>query len=146
MGSIPGRVGVNGPEISFTFTAAGQDSGVLGVIPAVSAKYPPLRLWPYGWEKFSFQLLGTGTGYAITVYGTFDQDTAAGNANNWFTLPGNPVDTGIASWSNPMIAGNVNASALEVRTKLLAVRATSDLALGSSSVTGTITLSVGVSS
>ena len=146
MGSIPGRVGVNGPEITFTFTAAGQDSGVLGVIPAVSAKYPPLRLWPYGWEKFSFQLIGSGTGYAVTVYGTFDQDTAAGNASNWFTLPGNAVDSGIAAWANPLIAGNPNASALEVKSKLLAVRATSALALGESAVTGSVTILVGVSS
>lgn len=144
MGSIPGRIGVNGALVAYTFTAAGQDTGVIGVEPAPNAYYPPIRLWPYGWEKFSFQLAGSGTGYAITVYGTYDMATAAGTASNWFTLPGNAVDAGVAAWANPMIAGNPNAMALEVKAKLVAVRAVSALAVGSSNVTGSIELLYGV--
>lgn len=142
MGSIAGRAGNNGAILGFPFTAAGQDSLVIGVKAQPSAQvnqYPAQRIWPVGWEKFSFQLTGTGTGYSIKVYGTFDQQTALGNANEWFLLPGNAVDSSQGNWANPMLSGVENASVLNVKAPLLAIRATSDNAPGQTA-SGTINL------
>lgn len=130
MGSIPGRVGVIAPK-EYTFTAAGQDSGPVGVYPG-GGRLPFIRLWPLGWEKFSFQVIGPGTGYAITVWGTYDIATAEGNGTAWFQLPGNSEDSTSAggTWSNPLLSDNPNNYALEVKAKLRAVRFTSANSLG----------------
>jgi hypothetical protein len=112
------------------------------VNPPASAQYPSIRIWPIGWKDFQFQLIGTGTGYAVTVYGTFDQNTADGNATNWFQLPGAPTDATSAQWSNPMYSldqNNGNASMLVVKAPLLAVRAVSSAAFGNTP-TGDISL------
>jgi hypothetical protein len=139
MGSVNGRVGNTGSIVGFTFTAAGQDSGVVGVNPAASAQYPPIRLWPVGWEKFTFQVTGTGTNYAITVYGTFDANTANGvaGAAEWYELPGTPTDSTIAQWQNPMLSNVPGANAFQCKAPLLAVRATSAATPGNT-VTGTV--------
>jgi hypothetical protein len=114
-------------------------------MPPVSAYYTaPRRLWPVGWEKFSFQLTGTGTGYAVTVYGTFDYQTSIGNGTEWFVLPGNSTDATVAQWSNPLQSGPTSC-ALNVKAPLLAVRATSASAVGFTA-TGTVTLQMLVTS
>jgi hypothetical protein len=134
MGSIPGRVGVVAPE-AYTFTAAGQDSGPVGVYPG-GGRLPFIRLWPFGWEKFRFQIIGPGTGYAVTVWGTYDILTAEGSGTAWFQLPGRPEDATAAggTWSNPLLSDNPNNYALEVKAGLRAVRFTSTNALGATAV------------
>lgn len=139
MGSISGRVGNNGAVVGYTFTAAGQDSGVIGVLPADNNYTPAKRLWPVGWEKFGLQLTGSGTGYSITVYGTFDQATALGEAEEWFILPGNSADATQGQWANPMLSGVNTANSLAVKAPLLALRATADNAPGQTA-SGTVNL------
>lgn len=144
MGSIQGRAGNTGAIAGFTFTGPGQDSGVIGVFPPPSAQYPHMRIWPIGWEKFSFQLTGAGTGYAITVYGTIDQATSFGQASNWFILPGEAVDSASGQWANPLLSpdttgGQPIANALDCKSRLLALRATSAAAPGFTAA-GSITL------
>ena len=128
MGSAVGRVGSFGGFKLYDFTGAGQDSG---------SKL--FKIMGVGWGTFGFQLIGNGTGMAITVYGTWDNDTANGLANNWFPLPAPSVESGAPQWSNPLIAGQVNNSALFVKATPIAIRATSEAYLGQTP-TGTATL------
>lgn len=144
MGSISGRSGNNGATLGFTFDSTHLDSGVIGVMAQPAAQvnqYPAQRLWPIGWEKFTFQLTGTGTGFSILVYGTIDQQTALGLANEWFVLPGNPIDNGQGQWANPMLSQVNTASALSVKAPLLAVRAVASTAPGGA-ITGSIKFNV----
>lgn len=71
-----------------TFTAAGQDTGALGF-----DEVPPF------YKERNFQIVGTGAGFSVMLYGTFDQNTATGvaGANEWFPLPAS-----INGTANPM--------------------------------------------
>lgn len=91
--------------------------------------------------------MGSGTGYAVTVWGTYDINTAEGNGNEWFQLPGNSIDSTTAggAWANPLLSDNTGMRALEVRAKLRAVKFTSDNALDTTA-TGTVSVLYAVSS
>jgi hypothetical protein len=143
MGSSITSVGSKGGKPLFTFTAAGQDTGsFMAHIPrAVPGQpipiiQPGLRECPR-WSKWMFQLTGTGTGYAVTMYGTIDEPTArneAGNGGYWFPLPAPSSETvGDAfAWTNPLTVG----TALYVHAILVGVRAVS----GVGPITGTVEL------
>ena len=70
------------------FTAAGQDTGAIGF-----NEVPPY------YKDRNFQLVGSGTGYSVQLFGTFDQNTATGvpGASEWFPLPASLNGT-----ANPM--------------------------------------------
>jgi hypothetical protein len=126
MGSSITSVGGAGGKPVFTFTASGQDSGVLPIVSECSR-----------WPKWMFQLVGAGTGYSVTLYGTIDTVTAyqdfpaaqqpvnnyGSTGNEWFPLPAPSVEVGgdAFTWTNPLTLGN----ALYVTAPLVAVRAVS---------------------
>lgn len=126
MGSNKTTVGNVAGVPAVTFTAAGQDSG------------PLLFNVCSGWEKWVFQLTGSGTGYSVTIYGTLDRDTATGASASpqWFALPGN-VSEANPVWSNPLTAVN---PALFSNAPLVAVKAVSAALPGG--VTGSVTLQI----
>jgi len=126
MGSNKTTVGNAAGVSAATFTAAGQDSG------------PLLFNVCTGYEKWVFQLTGSGTGYAVTIYGTLDRDTAAGTAvtPQWFALPGQSSEASPA-WTNPL---TMDSPALAVNAPLVAVRAVSSALPGGES--GSVTLQI----
>lgn len=125
--SIPGRTGVIQPFVGMTFTAAGQTSPIIGVTPG-GGRLPFVRMWPLGWEKFTFQLRGSGTGYAITAFGTIDMATAEGNGNAWQTIPGAAIDATQAGgvWANPMLTDNPDYITLNNKAPWRAIKFVSD--------------------
>jgi hypothetical protein len=87
-----------------------------------------------GFTKWTFQLLGGGTGYSITLYGTSDP-VALGQwrssfnplapkyalpASSWFILPGPAEQTGTGTIANPITA---TAPSFQFSGSLLGVRA-----------------------
>jgi hypothetical protein len=140
MGSVVGRVGNKGGYPLFDFTEAGQDTGALlyGIIGI-------------GWKDFLFQLIGAGTGLAVTLYGTIHEPTALGLINpatsapyaEWFVLPA-PSTEASAQWNNPISPGPTTC-ANYVKAPILAVRATSAALLGATPA-GTSSLIVFVTS
>jgi len=139
MGSSITSVGSAGGKPVFTFTASGQDSGVLPLVTECSR-----------WPKWMFQVVGAGLGYNITLYGTIDTVTAYQNfppeqrpvndygstGNEWFPLPAPSVEAGF-QWSNPIY--KPDNSALYVTAPLVAVRAVSGTVIGGT-ISGTVTL------
>lgn len=139
MGSSITSVGSAGGKPVFTFTAAGQDTGVLPLMTECSR-----------WPKWMFQVVGSGTDFSITIYGTIDPVTAyqdfpldqqppnnyGSTGSEWFPLPAPAVESGFA-WSNPVF--KPNNSALYVTAPLVAVRAVSDVTIGGT-ITGSVTL------
>ena len=119
MGSNVVTVGNNGGKNVFTFTSAGQDTGPLMFTECSR------------WSKWLFQLIGSGQNYAITVFGTIDQNTASGAINpatglpyaEWFELP-SPSTEATSSWNNPLLTG-AQTCALYCNVPLVAIRATS---------------------
>lgn len=105
-------------------TIGGSDSG-------------PIMWEGIGFSKWGFQILGGGTGYSVSVYGTLDPvlfkylDTpgTAGTpqalalivpASSWFLLPAPSSETGTGADANPMVAANPTMLASR---PLVAVRA-----------------------
>ena len=137
MGSNIVSVGSRAGKPIFTFTAGGEDTGSLMAVPPGTP-----GLWECSrWTKWMFQLVGTGTGYSVTMYGTIDTATAynePGNGHFWFELPAPSTESGGGDafvWSNPLTLG-VGTSALYVQAPLVAVRAVS----AAGAVTGTVEL------
>jgi hypothetical protein len=138
MGSSITSVGSAGGKPVFTFTASGQDTGVLPLMNECSR-----------WPKWMFQVVGAGTGYTVTLYGTIDTVTAyqdfpldqqpvnnyGSTGNEWFPLPAPSVEAGF-QWTNPLTTGN----ALYTTAPLVAVRAVSSTTIGFPGVTGEVTL------
>jgi hypothetical protein len=142
MGSNLVSVGNRAGKSVFTFAAAGVDTGSL-MAPVANGGILLAGLRECArWTKWMFQLTGTGTGYAVTVYGTIDVDTAynePGNGGFWFELPAPSVEAGggdAFTWSNPLTLG-VGTSALYVNAPIVAIRAVS-----AGTVTGTVNLLV----
>lgn len=124
----PVSVGNRAGKPVYSFTAAGQDSGVLSLKEAARS------------QKWMFQLTGTGTGYQVTLYGTIDQATGynePGNNAEWFELPSPSVESGFA-WANPLMIAP-GRRACYVNAPLVAVRAVSDNAPGATA-SGTVEL------
>lgn len=126
MGSSNTTVGNQAGKPLMTFTAAGQDTGSLLYNEATS------------YSKWGFQLTGTGTGYLITLYGTFDRDTAAGTAASpqWFELPA-PSTEAAFQYANPL-ANAVGQRVMFCNMPMVAVRAVSSAQPGGAS--GSVTL------
>jgi hypothetical protein len=132
MGSAVTSVGSTGGKNLFTFSDSGQDTGSL---------HP--EMWEASrWGKWLFQLTGTGTGYAVTLYGTIDIPTAydePGNNAEWFEIP-SPSTEAQFQWANPMSL-EVGQRALQANAHILAFRAVSSTVIGGT-ITGTVSLQV----
>lgn len=127
MGSNIVSVGNRAGKPIATFTATGQDTG------------PLLFNECSRWSKWLFQLVGTGNGYQVTLYGTIDLATAQNISTNpeWFELPSPSVENGFG-WANPLQIG-VGQRACYVSAPFVAVRAVSS-AIPGSNVSGTVAL------
>jgi len=101
------RLGSQGPKVILTSAAGIADSGPT----CQEAKF---------WKNWTFSLAGTFTGYSVTIYGTTDAATAAGNGNNWFVLPGPAEQSGTGIEANPLTSVT---QSLSYRGPLMAVRA-----------------------
>lgn len=130
MGSAVTSVGSKGGKPLFTFTASGLDTGSL--LP---------QMWECSrWGKWMFQLTGTGTGYAVTLYGTLDVDTAynnPGNSGAWFELPSPNTESNF-SWANPLQIAP-GKSTCQVNAHIIAFRAVSSTVIGGT-ITGSVNL------
>jgi hypothetical protein len=142
MGSNIVSVGNRAGKSVFTFAAAGVDTGSLMAPVANGGDLLAGLRECARWTKWMFQLIGTGTGYAVTIYGTLDPATAynePGNGGYWFELPAPSTESGVGDafvWTNPLTLG-VGTSALYVNAPIVAVRAVS-----AGTVTGTVELLV----
>jgi hypothetical protein len=143
MGSNYLRVGNFGSSPAFTFTPSKLDTGPI----------PWSQLgWSLGTDKFNFQISGPGTGYQVTLYGTFHYGTAMGLIDPdtglpyayWFQLPGAPTDATGGQWYNPML-NTPQASALNCKAGLVAFRGVAAPYLGQTP-TGNLYLRVFITS
>jgi hypothetical protein len=142
MGSNVTSVGGKAGQDLFSFTAAGQDSGPLGI----TSSSDPSNLFNcgeaseiLGFKNFVLTLGGGGTGLDILVYFTTDRDTAyKRGGTDWHLVvaPANQAD--VANWSNPMRNSPGN-DALKCDVPVLAFRAVSSATIGGT-ITGTTTL------
>lgn len=105
-----------------------------------------------GFTKWTFTLLGGGTGYSVSVYGTNDPTAhivwsqkmnpgqyttpASLPASSWFLLPGPSEQTGTGTIANPMTG---TAPVFQFSGSLLAVRA---VLTASATPAGSITVAV----
>lgn len=103
-----------------------------------------------GFTKWTFQLLGGGTGYSVSLYGTSDpvaigQWRASFNpqapkytlpASSWFLLPGPAEQTGTGTIANPMTGTNPQ---FQFSGALLGIRA---VLTASATPSGVISVSV----
>jgi hypothetical protein len=135
-------VGNNGGLAIATFTGAGSSGPLLYQNQAAPAgSLQPGIVGPLIKSKaYTFQLIkGTSANYAIKIQGTIDPATAAGNAAEWFDLPGASDAGGTPQWANPLTPSN---PALFVNAPVLAFNAVASGADGTNEPTGTAILEV----
>jgi hypothetical protein len=83
------RLGSLGGKVILTTSAATANSG-------------PTCLEANSWTNWTISLAGTFSGYSVTIYGTNDQATANGTAQNWFPLAAPADQSGTGTVVNPL--------------------------------------------